>query len=151
MDGAAQRPVDLAAPRLEPVPERTDESIQRFSSFWVVAYHCLWFVDFYATSDLATFETPPAVRGGPEEQGFASDGAVAIPTGRFSKDILLDYLGYCRDKVRREISDAADSDFRVKRPDDHPHAGKTYAQLLAVNLAHVREHGRDLMEFLERR
>jgi hypothetical protein len=132
----------------EPVPERTEESIQRFSAFWVVAYHCLWFLDYYATNDAERFRSPEMVRGGPEEQGFAADGAVALPTGQVSRAVLLEYTAYCRRKVEEEIRRAAEADFRRPRPSGHPHAGETYAELLEGNLAHVREHGGQLERFL---
>ena len=135
---------------VEPVPERTEESIQRFSAFWVVAYHCLWFLDYYVTNDPKQFQSPAAVRGGPEEQGFAADGAVALPVGHFPRQVLLDYLDHCRQKVENEITGAAEADFEKPRPVNHPHAGKTYAVLLRDNLAHVREHGQQLDAFVAR-
>src|SRR5438067_10358978 len=51
----------------QPEPGRTDESIQIFSAIWTVAYHCLFYLDFYMTTDMESFETPEYIRGGVEE------------------------------------------------------------------------------------
>lgn len=33
----------------QPEPGRTDESIQVFSALWKIAYHCLFYLDWYVT------------------------------------------------------------------------------------------------------
>mgnify|MGYP006144777411 CR=1 FL=1 len=54
--------LQVAQPGVEPVPERTDESIQRFSAFWCVAYHCLWFLDYYLTTGDEPFDSPESIK-----------------------------------------------------------------------------------------
>lgn len=135
-------------PGVEPVAERTEEAIQRFSAFWVVAYHCLWFLDYYVTNDAESFQSPEAVRGGPEEQGFAADGAVAVPVGRFAREVLLDYASHGRRKMKDGILSASEADLERPRAIDHPHAGKSYGQLVVDNLEHVREHAEQLNRFV---
>lgn len=136
----------------DPVPERTEESIQRFSAFWIVASHCLFFLDFYVTRPGENFAPPENVRGGPEDQGFAADGAVAVPdmTVTFSKDVLLGYLDYGRRRMRDAITAMTDEELATPVPDNHPWAGSTVEELLRINVDHVKEHGRQLLRFVEK-
>jgi hypothetical protein len=138
------------APGIDPIPERTEESIQSFAAVWAVAYHSLWFLDFYATVDMASFESPEYVRGGPEEKAWPADGAAPLPTPVYPQDVLLQFLEHGRAKVRRMLPALTDAELAAALPEHHPHQGKTFEQLLGVNLAHVREHGRDLLAFVER-
>lgn len=138
------------APGVEPIPERTERSIQSCAAVWAVAYHCLWFLDFYSTVDMYSYESPEYVRGGPEEQGMAADGAAPIPTPVYSREVLLRLLDHGRAKVKRVLPTLTDAELAAPLPVHHPHHGKTFEQLLGVNLAHVREHGGDLLAFIHR-
>lgn len=138
------------APGVEPIPERTEESIQSFAAVWAVAYHCLWFLDFYSTVDTSSFESPEYVRGGPEEQDWPADGAAPIPTPVFPRDALLRFLEHGRAKVRLVLPALTDAELGAPLPPHHPHHGKTLEQLIGVNLAHVREHAGELLAFVER-
>jgi hypothetical protein len=133
------------APGVQPIQERTLESLQRLSHFWAVAYHCLWFLDQYS---LAEFEMPTKfveARGGPEELAFpAADGAVPLPGPVINRDVLLRYLQFGREQLHTRIG-TVDMAAKVAAP--HPHAGKTLAQLYEVNLDHLREHGAQLLAF----
>lgn len=137
---------------VSPITERTDESIQQLSGFCNVAYHCLWFLDFYVTTDVAGFQSPEYVRGGPEEQGMAADGAVPVPVRPcYPREVLLAYLNHGRDRVLERIAKATTADLAAACPRGHPHHGKSLRQLLEVNLDHVREHGGQMTAFLEGR
>ena len=136
-------------PGVDPIPERTEESIQAFSAFWCVAYHCLWFLDFYVTADPRGFESPDYIRGGPEELGFAADGAVALPGPTFPRESLLKYVDYGRTRIHNVLSGVTDAQLSERCGNGHPHTGKTLKQLLDVNLAHVKEHGAQLLDFVQ--
>ena len=139
------------APGIEPVPERTDESIQQFSAVWAVGYHCLWFLDFYVTADGAGFESPTYVRGGPEEMAWPADGAAPLADRALTREALLAYAEHGRRRVRERILEMAEEEFAARCPPNHPHAGKTLIDLLTVNLAHLREHGGQLLAFVHER
>jgi hypothetical protein len=130
---------------MQPIAERTPESIQRMSQFWAVAYHCLWYLDQYT---LPEFEMPTKfvdARGGPEELPFpAADGAAPIPGPAISRDVLLRFLDFGREQLRARISTV---DMTAAVSNHHPHAGKTLAELYEVNLDHIREHGAQLLAF----
>ncbi len=98
-------------PGTEPVPERTDASIQQFSAFWVTAYHCLWFLDFYVTADPAGFESPEYIRGGPEEMQWPADGAAPLADQGFPRAALLAYADHGRRQVRQRIQTAPEGEF----------------------------------------
>jgi hypothetical protein len=132
-------------PGVAPIPERTLESIQRQSAFWAVAYHCVWFLDQYSSATMTGLASLPEARGGPEELPFpAADGAASIRGPAVSRDVLLRYLDFGRRQLHERIGTV---DLTERIPTRHPHAGKTLAQLYEVNLAHVREHGGQLLTF----
>lgn len=132
-------------PGVEPIPERTTQSIQRCAAFWAVAYHCIWFLDQYT---LADFHMPTAfveARGGPEELPFpAEDGAAPLPGPAISRDVMLRFLDFARRQLHERIGSVDMTESVAQR---HPHAGKTLGELYVVNLAHVREHGGQLLAF----
>jgi hypothetical protein len=132
----------------KPEPGRTDESIQVFSAVWVVAYHCLFYLDFYTTTDMASFETPEFIRGGVEEDPINEFGTAKFPEPVYPRELLLKYLDHGRARVRDVLSSATDEDLAKRCPTYHPHVGKTLAELLEVNLAHVREHGGQIRAFV---
>lgn len=136
-------------PGTEPVPERTDESIQRFSAFWCVAYHALWFLDYYLTLPGQPFESPDYVRGGPEELGFAADGAVAVPDRVWDRDALLTYVRHGHGQISA-VADVTDEELALVFDGDHPRAGSTYGGVLRVVLDHLREHGAQMEDLLVR-
>ena len=137
------------SPGVEPVRERTDESIQRFSAFWCVAYHALWFLDYYGTPPGQPFDSPDYVKGGPEELGFAADGAVAVPGPSFDRDAMLRYADHGRRKIQATLASVTDTELAIPCPDEHPRAGETFAELLHVNLDHLVEHGSQMERFVD--
>jgi hypothetical protein len=138
-------------PGVEPIPERTEESIQRFSAFWVIAHHCLWFLDFYVRADPTGFASPEYVRGGPPELPWPADGAAPLPEGSFSREALLRYAEHGRNQIRERIESMPEAEFQDACGPHHPHAGKTLLELLDVNLEHVIEHGGQMAGFVRDR
>jgi len=134
----------------EPVPERTDESIQVFSAFWNVAAHTAFFLDFYVSGPKLEGYVPPSPFER-ESQGdlFAADGAVTLPDWTYTKAEILGYIAYGRDKADRVISSMTVEDQRLKISAPHPWAGISWNELLRVNLNHIKEHGGQMAAFLE--
>ena len=127
---------------------RTEEAIQVFSSFWLIAYHCLFFLDLYCWDETGTFATPTEFADGPEDQGIDEFGAARFPNVEYSREQLLRYVDYCRGRVRKTLANLTPAQRAIRLRPGHPHAGKTFEQLLGVNLAHVREHGDQLSAFI---
>ena len=136
-------------PDVAPVPERTEETIQRFSAFWCVAYHALWFLDFYLTPPGEPFESPAYIRGGPEELGFAADGAVAVPDRVWGRDALQDYVRHGHDRIGT-VAHVTDEQLAARFDDEHPRAGESFARVLQVVVDHLREHGGQMEDLLVR-
>ena len=88
---------------------RTEEAIQVFSAFWLVAYHCLFFLDLYCWDERGAFATPPEFANGPEDQGIDDFGAARFPNVKYSRDQLLGYVDHCRRRVRETLANLTDS------------------------------------------
>lgn len=129
---------------------RTEEAIQVFSAFWLIAYHCLFFLDLYCWDERGTFATPAEFANGPEDQGIDEFGAARFPNVAYTREQLLGYVEYCRGRVRETLLSLTPERRAIKLRPGHPHAGKTFEQLLGVSLAHLREHGDQLTAFIAR-
>lgn len=104
--------------------------------FWYLAFHTLFWLDFYLTADRDGFR-PPAPFTLDE-----IDPAGLLPERVYTKEELQSYLDYCRDKCRRVISalDDAGAQRRIKFW-SRELAG---AELLLYNLRHVQHHAAQL-------
>ena len=127
---------------------RTEEDIQAFSAFWLVAYHCLFFLDFYLWDGEGEWGTPAEFANGPEDQDIDEHGAARFPNDRYSREQLHGYAAYDRDRARSILANVGEAELQRRCPSGHPRAGRTFAELLDVNLAHLREHGEQLRGFL---
>ena len=142
----------------QPEPGRTDGSIQVFSAVWKVAYHCLFYLDWYVTTEMmatpaapeGSFATPEFIRGGVEEDPFNENWTLKLPDHVYRRELLLRYLDYGRARAHRVIP-LTDDDLAKTCGPHHPHAGKTLEHLLLINLAHLREHGGQIRRFLAER
>lgn len=143
----------------QPEPGRTDGAVQVFSALWKVAYHTLFYLDWYLTADMlktpitpdGSFEPPVFIRGGVEEHPFNDDWTLRLPDHVYERELLLRYLNYGRRRARRIVPMLTEQDLAATCPRGHPHEGKTLAELHQVNLAHLREHGGQIKRFLAER
>jgi len=104
--------------------------------FWYVAYHTLFFLDYYLSESERGF-APPAPFTLDE-----LDPAGLLPERPYSKDELLTYLEHCRKKCRAAVEaltdDAARKRCGFERPD------LPVAELLLYNMRHVQHHAAQL-------
>jgi hypothetical protein len=138
-------------PKDGPGDGRTEEAIQVFSSFWLIAYHCLFFLDMYLWDCVGRWATPPEFANGPVDQGIDEYGAARFPNIHYTPEQLLEYVRYCRSRARQVLRSLTERQLRSRTPAWHPHAGKTFKALLNVNLTHVREHSQQLADFVASR
>jgi hypothetical protein len=123
-----------------PVAARTEESIQVFSACWYVAAHCAFFLDFYLSGpNIDGFRPPPPFQAVADE-GFDADGAIELPTWTCAREDVLAYIAHGREKARAILPELTEAEVERTMPQGHPWAGTTYDKLLAVDLAHVKEH-----------
>jgi hypothetical protein len=134
----------------EPEPGRTDETIQVFSAVWMVAYHCLFYLDFYVTTDMSSFRTPEYIRGGVEEDPINEYGTARFPDAVYPRELLLRYLDHGRRRVHDVLASVTEEDLAKTCPPGHPWHGTSLADLLQVNLRHVREHGGQIAALVNR-
>ena len=98
---------------------------------WYVAYHTLFFLDFYLSESPQGFAPPQ-----PFDLGELQPDV--LPSRMFTKEELLAYLAHGRDKCRTTV--LAMTDDRAKRQCVFPWLEIAGAELLLYNLRHVQHH-----------
>jgi uncharacterized damage-inducible protein DinB len=100
--------------------------------FWYVAFHTLFFLDFYLSDSSEGFAPPPPFTL--DEM----DPAGLLPEQPYTQDELMTYLDHCRKKCRKAIGALTDERAcqrcRFERPD------LSVAELLLYNMRHVQHH-----------
>ena len=117
-------------------PEDLWRDQSNYHQFWHMAFHTLFFLDFYLEADEKNFLPPEPFT----LSELAPEGG--LPDRIYSQTELLTYLEFCRDKCKRIISELtekrASERFRYGRVD------LTIAELLFYNLRHVQHHSAQL-------
>jgi hypothetical protein len=120
-----------------------DRSLPGFSAFWYLAYHSLFWLDYYLSCSEEGF-APPAPFGLEE-----LDPAGRLPARAFARAELQTYLVHGRRKCQATIMSATDEQLgrscRVGRGD------LPFAELLLYTMRHVQEHAAQLNMFLGQR
>ena len=106
------------------------------AQFWYVAYHTLFWLDFYLSGSVEGF-APPA----PFTLG-EMDPAGLLPERPYTKDELQTYLDHGRKKCRATIE--ALTDEKVRQRCRFPWGEVSFAELLLYNMRHVQEHASQL-------
>jgi uncharacterized damage-inducible protein DinB len=122
-------------------PANSGESFSaRWYEFWYLAYHTLFFLDFYLSETQEGF-APPAPFGLEE-----LDPKGAFPPRTYSKDELRAYLEHGREKCRARIAalteETAQQRYRSRWMDF------TTVELLLYNMRHVQHHAAQLNAIL---
>ena len=128
--------IDMLENAMIACPQKVWGDQTRPSEFWYIAFHTLFFLDFYMSDSIEGF-TPPAPFGLEE-----LDPAGVLPPRVYTKEELLTYLKHGREKCRRAVDALTDKsvsqDCGTKRP------GITVAELLMYNMRHVQHHAAQL-------
>ena len=111
-----------------------------FSEFWYVAYHTLFWFDFYLSGTVEGY-APPAPFTLDE-----MDPAGVLPERPYTRDELLTYLDHGRKKCRVTIE--ALTDEKARQLYSFPWGEISFLGLLLDNMRHVQEHGAQLNMFL---
>lgn len=120
-----------------------DRSLPGFSAFWYLAYHTLFWLDFYLSCSDAKFT--PAAPFGLEEL----DPAGLLPPREYARAELQTYLAHVRQKCQATIRAAADE--QLVRPCRAAGRELPFAELLLYTMRHVQEHAAQLNMFLGQR
>ena len=105
--------------------------------FWYLAYHSLFFLDFYLSDSMEDFG-PPAPFNRDE-----FDPAGLLPEKPYSKEVLLGYLDYGRRKCNAVVEGLTDEKAR-QLSSIRPEQKLTVAERLLVNMRHVQHHAAQL-------
>jgi len=113
-----------------------------FSAFWYLGYHTLFWLDLYLYGAEEGFMPP-------EPFDLVEMEAGETLPRTYSREELLGYLDYCRQKCRETI--LALSPEEAKRMCRFPWGEVPYVELLLYNMRHVQEHAAQLHLFLGKR
>jgi DinB superfamily len=115
-----------------------------------VAYHTLFYTDFYLTKNEESYQRPSLHReeypvfGGtklPHDQEPISD--LSIPRG-----VILEYIEFCRQKVNERI--AAETAETLAGPPGFPWYKIPRAEFLVNNVRHIQHHTAQMSLYLRR-
>jgi len=117
-----------------------ERSVQpEFAEFWYVAYHALFWLDYYL-SDSAEGYAPPAPFTMSEFEGGA------LPERVYTKAELQTYLEYGRNKCRATLETLSDPLLPQQSRPEWP--DMSVAEMLFYNMRHVQEHAAQLSLYL---
>lgn len=112
-----------------------------FSSYWYIASHTVFWLDYYLSGGGKDF-APPSPFGLEE-----LDPAGVIPESIYSKRQMLDYLQYCREKCRNVIKQYPQKEITY----EFPWGAASTGELLLYNLRHVQHHAAQLYLILRQK
>ncbi|MEM6429338.1 MAG: DinB family protein [Deinococcota bacterium] len=112
-------------------------------SFWYMSYHTLFFLDYYLSHNPAEFQPPKPFT----LSELNPDGE--LPERVYSRQELLTYLAYCRDKLREVILSVTGKENErrfVSKNKDY-----SLTEILIYNMRHVHHHAAQLTLALRER
>ena len=125
--------IDMLEKAIELCPS---ENWDTKNKFWYIAYHCLFYLDYYLTLEPNEF-SPPSPYTLSE---FDSSGA--MPGRTYSKEELLSYLHHGRTKCRDLIASITEEILKSRWINEY----KNYSvfEILLYNMRHVQHHSAQL-------
>lgn len=128
--------IDMLENAIRQCPEKVWGVRPDFYAFWYLAYHTLFWLDYYASDDPKSFAPPPPFTMG------EMDPAGVLPDRVYTKDELLAYLAHGREKIRSRIARMTDETAHALLGGDT--VVGTSAELLLYNMRHVQHHAAQL-------
>lgn len=111
-----------------------------FTEFWYVAYHAIFWLDYYCSESAEEFTPPPPFT----TSEFDMDGAV--PERVYTKQELLTYLEYASAKCHAKI-ESINVETEPQRVRENWRV-KTVVELMLYTMRHVQEHAAHLSMLL---
>lgn len=128
--------LDMLKNAINECPENVWGDKAGFQEFWYIAYHTLFFLDFYMSEKEEGFE--PLAPFTLSEL----DPAGIFPDRVYEKGELLTYLNYGRDKAEARIDGLTESTAFVRCKFKRPEL--TAAELILYTMRHVQHHAAQL-------
>ena len=128
--------IDMLENAIRTCPEQVWGDRTKNPEYWYVAYHTIFWLDYYSSESADGF-TPPKPFGLEE-----MDPAGLLPNRVYSKEELLIYLEYgrqkCRAAIRSLTAESTHQNAGAKRPE------VTNIELLLYTMRHVQHHAAQL-------
>jgi hypothetical protein len=101
-------------------------------NFWYASYHCIFWTDYYLTTEPDKFEPPKPYN----LSEFDPNGKK--PDRTYTKTELLSYLEYCRQKASNLITELTIDQLNSRWINDY----KNYSvlEILFYNIRHIQHH-----------
>ena len=125
--------IDMLGNAIKMCPEEHWDTDHKF---WYIAYHCLFYLDYYLTLDPDSFSPPPNF----SLSEFDPSGA--LPERVYTKEELLAYLLGNRHKCHDLIAGMTE-EIATKRW-INPYRNYSVFELLLYNMRHVQHHAGQL-------
>jgi DinB superfamily len=106
--------------------------------FWYNAYHCLFWLDYYLTLEPTNFVPP--------EPFSLSEFDDVLPERTYTKDEVLQYLQFCRQKCHELISGLTDEIAEKRWVNEH--VNYSVLEILLNNMRHTQHHAAQLSMIL---
>lgn len=127
--GAAIDSLELA---IKMCPEKVWGKKKGFQEFWYMAYHTLFFLDFYLSDSDQNFKPPKPFTLS------EMDPAGVFPPKVYSKKELLKYLEFGRRKARKKLKSITNQ--QLFKRCGFERKDFTVAELMIYNTRHVQHH-----------
>jgi hypothetical protein len=108
------------------------------SAPWFLAYHALTCLDYDLTGELGPWAPPTPF----------DDNTWSMPNRVFTRDELLGYVDYCRERVRTTLASLTDELAATPVPAHHRHHPRPYGTLVGGMPLHTTEHAAQIRQFL---
>jgi hypothetical protein len=114
---------------------RASDVKPEFTEFWYIAFHTIFWLDFYSSASADEFAPPAPFT-------LSEFGGGELPERVYTKQELLMYLDYAREKCRKQIENLTDE---TQSQQVRPHWRiETITELLLYSMRHVQEHAAHL-------
>ena len=115
--------------------------VERFSTPWGVAWHALECLDYDLTGEFDSWAPPAPFTGKPHWQ-------IASLPAAWTRSDLLDYVDYCRQRVRDTLADMTDEKANRPLPPGHRDHGQPHARIITGLVGHTIEHASQIRQFI---
>jgi DinB superfamily len=110
----------------------TDELWHNDKKFWYIAYHSLFYLDYYLTPESNQFSPPSPYT-------FSElDPSGVMPDRVYTKEELISYLNYGRNKCHKLIANLTDEIANNRWVNEY--MNYSVLELLLYNMRHVQHH-----------
>ena len=135
--------LELVSPRGEPVTDPADRLalVQRHATPWAVAWHALECMDYDLTGEFGPWAPPPPFAGHPHWQLTGLSRA-------WSRPEMIDYVDYCRERVRDTLAGMTDEKASRPLPPAHRYRGQLHAWIISESVGHIIEHGSQIRQYI---